>query len=99
MELVMREAEEIEELIFQSIKQSNLFDGEWEAMLYSNLLKMILIKGGGVEEFLQHYGPYFDLMDVEYYFKNDLIEMYGDDGYQQLADFVVKLREENGDML
>jgi len=45
----MRDAEEIEKLIYQSIKESDLFDGKWEAMLYSNLLKMILIKGEGMK--------------------------------------------------
>jgi len=42
----MREPKEIEELIVQSVKESTLFNGDWEAMLYANLLKMILIKGG-----------------------------------------------------
>jgi hypothetical protein len=78
----MRDAEEIEGLIYQSIKESDLFNGKWEAMLYSNLLKMILIKGGGVEEFLQHFSPHFDLMDLEDYFRDDLIERYGENGFQ-----------------
>ena len=85
----MREPKEIEELIVQSVKESKLFDGEWEAMLYANLLKMILIKGGGVEEFLQHYSPYFDWMDLEYYFKDDLIERYGEDGYKLFVDLII----------
>lgn len=86
---MMRNPNEIEELIYQSIKQSNLFDGEWESMLVSNLLRMILTKGGGVAEFLQHYSPYFDWMDMEYYFKDDLIKRYGEDFYQLLIDKVI----------
>ena len=85
----MREPKEIEELIVQSVKESTLFDGDWEAMLYANLLKMILIKGGGVEEFLQHYSSYFDWMDLEYYFKDDLIERYGENGYQLFVDLII----------
>lgn len=85
----MRNPNEIENLIFKSVKQSNLFDGEWESMMYSNLLKMIIIKGGGIEEFIQHYSPYFDVSDLEYYFKDDLIKRYGNDGYQLFIDFVV----------
>jgi hypothetical protein len=78
----MRKSEEIEELIYQSVRESVLFDGEWEAMFYANLLKMIIIKGGGVSEFIDHYSPYFDYTDLEAYFKGDLIELYGEDGYQ-----------------
>ena len=85
----MRKPEEIEELIYQSVKESKLFDGSWEAMLYSNLLKMIITKGGGVEEFLLHFSPYFDLMDLEYYYSDDLIERYGSEGYQQFVDMVI----------
>jgi hypothetical protein len=85
----MRNAEEIEELIYQSVKESKLFDGDWEAMLYSNLLKMIITKGGGVNEFLQHFSPYFDLMDLEYYYSGDLIERYGSEGYQLFVNFVI----------
>ncbi len=85
----MRNAEEIEELIYQSIKESNLFDGKWEAMLYSNLLKMILTKGGGVEEFIQHFSPYFDLMDLEDYYRDDLVSMYGEDGFQLFVNMVI----------
>ena len=85
----MRDAEEIEELIYQSIKESNLFDGKWEAMLYSNLLKMILTKGGGVEEFVQHFSPYFDLMDLEDYYRDDLVSMYGEDGFQMFVNMVI----------
>ncbi len=85
----MRDAEEIEELIYQSIKESNLFDGKWEAMLYSNLLKMILTKGGGVEEFIQHFSPYFDLMDLEDYYRDDLVSMYGEDGFQLFVNMVI----------
>ncbi len=85
----MRNAEEIEELIYQSIKESNLFDGKWEAMLYSNLLKMILTKGGGVEEFIKHFSPYFDLMDLEDYYRDDLVSMYGEDGFQLFVNMVI----------
>jgi len=85
----MRNAEEIEELIYQSIKESYLFDGKWEGMMYSNLLKMILIKGGGVEEFLEHFSPHFDLMDLEEYFRDDLIERYGEDGFQLFVDMII----------
>lgn len=85
----MRNAEEIEELIYQSVKESKLFDGEWEAMLYSNLLRMVITKGGGVEEFLQHFSPYFDLMDLEYYYRDDLIDRYGIEGYKLFADLVI----------
>ncbi|WP_319577445.1 hypothetical protein [uncultured Desulfobacter sp.] len=85
----MREPKEIEELIYQSVKESDLFNGKWEGMLYSNLLKMILIKGGGVEEFLQHYSPYFDSLDLEWFFKDDLIQRYGEDGYQLFMDMVL----------
>ncbi len=85
----MRNAEEIEELIYQSIKKSDLFDGKWEAMLYSNLLKMILTKGGGVEEFIQHFSPYFDLMDLEDYYRDDLVSMYGEDGFQLFVNMVI----------
>jgi hypothetical protein len=85
----MRKPEEIEELIYQSVKGSTLFDGSWEAMLYSNLLKMILTKGGGVEEFLQHFSPYFDLMDLEYYYSDDLIERYGSEGYQLFVNLII----------
>ena len=85
---MMRKSEKIEDLIFKSVKQSNLFDGEWESMMYSNLLKMIIIKGGGIEEFIQHYSPYFDVSDLEYYFKDDFTKRYGEDGYQLLLDFI-----------
>ncbi len=85
----MRNAEEIERLIYQSVRESKLFDGEWEAMLCANLLKMILTKGGGVEEFIQHYGMYFDPMDLEYYFYNDLVQRYGSAGYRLLVDLVI----------
>ncbi len=85
----MRNAEEIEELSYQSVKESKLFDGEWEAMLYANLLQMILTKGGGVEEFLQHFGPYFDQMDLEYYYRDDLVQRYGSDGYRLFVDLVM----------
>ena len=86
----MRDAEEIEELIYQSVKESKLFDGDWEAMFYSNLLKMILIKGGGVAEFITHYRGYFDTMDLEYFYKDDLVERYGADGYQLFVDMILK---------
>ena len=79
----------IEELIYQSVKDSKLFDGSWEAMLYSNLLKMIITKGGGVEEFLLHFSPYFDPMDLEYYYSDDLIDRYGSKGYQLFVDMVI----------
>ncbi len=85
----MRKPEEIEELIYQSVKESKLFDGSWEAMLYSNLLKMIIIKGGGVEEFLEHFSPFFDLMDLSYYYRDDLIELYGFEGYKLFVDLVI----------
>ena len=84
----MREPNEIEELIYQSIKESDLFDGKWEGMFYSNLLNMILTKGGGVEEFLQHYTPYFDSLDLEWFWKEDLIGMYGEDGYQLFIEMI-----------
>lgn len=85
----MREAEEIEELIYQSIKESDLFDGKWEAMLYSNFLKMILTKGGGVEEFLKHFSPYFDVVDLDWYYKDDLVDRYGEEGYQLFVDMII----------
>ena len=85
----MRKPEEIEELIYQSVKESKLFDGSWEAMLYSNLLKMIITKGGGVEEFLQHFSPFFDYMDLVYYYRDDLIDLYGFEGYKLIADLVM----------
>lgn len=85
----MRNAEEIEELIYQSVKESKLFDGDWEAMLHSNLLRMILTKGGGIAEFLQHFSPYFDLMDLEYYYRDDLVERYGEEGYRSFVDLVI----------
>ena len=85
----MRNAEEIEELIYQSVKESKLFDGDWEAMLHSNLLRMILIKGGGIAEFLKHFSPYFDLMDLEYYYRDDLVERYGEEGYRSFVDLVI----------
>lgn len=85
----MRNAEEIEELIYKSVKQSKLFDGDWEAMLYSNLLRMIITKGGGVEEFLKHFSPYFDLLDLEYYFYVDLVQRYGIKGYEAFEGLVI----------
>ena len=85
----MRNPNEVEELIYQSVKQSNLFDGEWESMMYSNLLKMIITKGGGMDEFVTHYSGYFDVMDMEWYYKDDFIKRYGDDGYQLLINYVL----------
>ena len=85
----MRNAEEIKSLIYQSVKESELFDGDWEAMLYSNLLRMILTKGGGIAKFLQHFSPYFDWMDLEFYYKDDLVERYGEDGYRSFVDLVM----------
>jgi len=85
----MRNPNEVEELIYQSVKQSNLFDGEWESMMYSNLLKMIITKGGGMDEFVTHYSGYFDVMDMEWYYKDDFIKRYGDDGYQLLIKYVL----------
>jgi hypothetical protein len=90
MELVMRKSDEIERLIYQSVKESDLFDGEWESMFYSNLLEMIITKGGGVDEFLEHFSPYFDLMDLDWYYKDDLVKMYGDDGYQLFVDLIIR---------
>lgn len=87
--VIMRNPNEIEELIYQSVKQSNLFDGEWESMMVSNLLEMILTKGGGVEEFITHFGGYFDVMDMEWYYKDDLVKRYGDDGYQLLVKHIL----------
>ena len=49
---------------------------------------MILTKGGGVEEFITHFGGYFDWMDMECYFKDDFTKRYGEDGYQLLLDFI-----------
>jgi len=83
----MRKSDEIEKLIYQSVRDSKHLE-DWEGILYSNLLKMILIKGGGVEEFITHFGSYFDWMDMEYYFKDDFIKRYGEEGYQLLLDFV-----------
>ena len=85
----MRNAEEIEELIFQSVKESKLFDGDWEAMLYSNLLRMIIVKGGGIAEFLQHFSPYFDWMDLVSFYRADLVERYGEEGYRLFVDLVM----------
>jgi len=85
----MRNPNEVEELIYQSIKQSNLFDGEWESMMYSNLLKMMISKGGGIGEFVTHFGVYFDLMDMEWYYKDDFVKRYGDDGYQLLIKCIL----------
>lgn len=85
----MRNSDEIEKLIYQSVKESNLFDGKWESMFYSNLLEMIITKGGGVDEFLEHFSPYFDLIDLDWYYKDDLLKMYGDDGYQLFVDLII----------
>jgi hypothetical protein len=85
----MRKSDEIEELIYQSVRESNLFDGKWESMMYSNLLRMILTKGGGIEEFITHFQPYMDIFDMEEYFKDDLVDRYGKDGYQLLVDYIL----------
>ena len=84
----MRDPKEVEELIYQSVKQSNLFDGEWESMMYSNILKMILYKGGGLDEFITHFGPYFNENDLDYYFRDDLVKRYGDNEYQLLKGII-----------
>lgn len=83
----MRKSDEIEKLIYQSIRDSKHFE-DWEGILYSNLLEMILTKGGGIEEFIQHYGNHFYWMDMEWYFKKDFTQRYGEEGYQLLLDFV-----------
>jgi len=91
----MRNPNEIEELIFESIKQSNLFDGEWENILYANLLRMLIIKGGGIEEFITHFSPYMDIFDMEEYFKDDLVNRYGEDGYQLLVKYILGDEDED----
>ena len=85
----MRKPNEIEELIFESVRESNLFDGEWESVLYANLLQMLIIKGGGMEEFITHFSPYMDIFDMETYFKDDLVNKYGEDGYQLLVKYIL----------
>jgi len=85
----MRKSDEIEKLIYQSVRESNLFDGEWESILVSNLLEMIITKGGGIEEFITHYSPYFDIFDMETYFKKDFTQRYGKDGYQLLVKHIL----------
>jgi hypothetical protein len=87
--MVIRDYTEIENLIYQSVRESKLFDGEWESILYSNLLRMIITKGGGVEEFITHFQPHMDIFDFDEYFKDDLVDRYGKDGYQLLVDFIL----------
>ena len=85
----MRDYIETENLIYKSIKESNLFDSKWESIFYSNLLKMMIDKSGGIEEFINDFSPYMDIFDMETYFKDDLIDRYGEDCYKLLVNHIL----------
>lgn len=82
----MKDYEKIENFIYQSVRESNLFE-EYEALYFSILLEMMITKGGGIEEFLKHY-TLFDESDLNQYYKDELTKKYGIESYKSLFDYL-----------
>lgn len=84
----MKNLDDVEQLIYKSILESNHFK-EHESYFYSTILRMMIEQGGGLQEYMRIYSPYFDVMDMEIYFRDWIVEKYGTDSYNSLVKYIL----------
>ena len=75
--------DEMERLVLQSVRESDLFRSEWERLFVSTVLQMYLDKGE-FSHFMEIHP--FDRIDLEWYFRDSIIDRYGKEGYKYIID-------------
>lgn len=76
---------EMVELILKSIEDSDLFRSDWDKYFVKIVLEMYLTKGD-FSHFIEYYGRKTDLSDFQTYFKETIINRYGEDIYFVMED-------------